>query len=59
MVAGHGRRVARIEVVVEPVVVRNPRVAVPVEVTDTQVPVLVAVMCGVPSMPPPFEYSRG
>ncbi len=54
-----GRGVAGVEVVVKPVGVPVPPVAVPVEVTDIEVAGGVAVAYGMPSMPPPVEYSRG
>lgn len=48
-----------VEVVVKPVVVAVPAVAVPVEVTHVEVAVGVAEMCEAPSVPPPPEYSKG
>ncbi len=48
------RRVVVIEVVVEPVVAPVPRVSVPVEVTDVEVAVVVAVLHTRFSVTPPF-----
>ena len=53
------RRVVAVPVVVEPVDIPVPPAAVPVQIPDIQVAVRVAVAYEAPSMPPPFEYSRG
>jgi hypothetical protein len=52
-------RVVVIELIVEPVVVPVPLLAVPVEVADHQVAVRVPVKYNLPPVPPPFEYSQG
>jgi hypothetical protein len=50
--------VVRVEVVVEPVVVPVPRTSVPVEVTDVEVAVRVAIMYRMPPLPLLLEYSQ-
>ncbi len=57
-VAGASSRVVVVEVVVEPIVVPVPLLTVPVEVTDIQVAVRVAILYNLPSKPPPLEYSE-
>lgn len=54
---GNCGRVAVVPVVVEPVGVPVPPVAVPDEVTDVEVAVPVAVMYEALSIPLPIEYS--
>ena len=59
-VARESGRVVIVEVIVEPVVVPVPLVAVPIEVTDVQLAVGIAVkIYKVPPVSPPLEYSRG
>lgn len=53
------RGVVVVPVVVEPVEVRVPPVAVPDEVTDVEVAVPVAVMCKMPPIPLPIESLTG
>lgn len=53
----HRRRVVGVPVVVEPVVAPVPHAIVPVEVTNVEVVVGVAVLYEMPSMPSPLEYS--
>lgn len=55
--AGNRRRIVIVKVVVEPVVVPVPLVAVPVEVADHEIAVSVVVLYSAPSCPPPFEFS--
>lgn len=52
------RRVVRLPVIVEPVVAPVPPTVVPIQVTDVEVAIRVAVMHDVPSIAPPLEYSR-
>lgn len=56
---GDRRRVLDVELVVEPVVVPVPLPVVPVEVTDVQVAIRVAVVRTAPSKPLPVECSPG
>ncbi len=65
---GETKRVARgneptigVEVVVQPVVVQHPAIAIPVEVPHVAVAIRIHPdeICRIPSMPPPFEYSQG
>jgi hypothetical protein len=53
------RRIAAVPVVVEPVVVPIPPVAIPVKVTDAEIAIRVAVAYREPPMSPPLEYSQG
>ncbi|HBV01161.1 MAG TPA: hypothetical protein DEF00_02060 [Candidatus Taylorbacteria bacterium] len=48
-----------IPVVVEPIVVPIPLLAIPVEIPDIEVAVRVAETYEAPSVPPPPEYSKG
>ena len=59
LVAENRRGVVAVPVVIQPVVVPVPPVAVPVQITNVEVAISVAVMCSMPSAPPPFEYSNG
>jgi hypothetical protein len=52
---GHRGRVVVIPVIVEPVVVPVPPIAVPIQVTDVEVAIGVAVLYKISSVPPPFE----
>ena len=56
----HGRWIVDIPIVVEPVVVPVPPAAVPVEVTNVQLAIGIAVkIYKASSVPPPLEFSRG
>ena len=58
-VACDGRGIVGVEIIVEPVAVPVPGLAIPVQVPDVQVAIGVAVLHRVPSLPLPLEYSQG
>jgi hypothetical protein len=52
-------RIIDVEVVIKPVIVLIPLAVVPIQVTDVEVAIRVAVVCGAPPISLPVEYSLG
>ena len=55
----HRSRISRVPVVVEPIVVLNALVTVAIQVTNIEIAIGVAVICGAPPIAPPVEFSSG